>query len=144
MQLFTAVFVLAVSFVFPLAFGHGGSERIPPFRFLGSEAAVKELRAGGRSSEMLNQKRWFPDPDVNNHKQCGVGIGACNAGDWWVPSRFIACHGDVTSIVVAPLAVIAVEVSTTARVLDAKSLSATAAIRTRNPSGNPPSTFLDH
>jgi hypothetical protein len=144
MQFFTAVFALAFSSVFQLAFGHSGGARLPPLRFLGGEAVVKELRAAGRDSGILNQKRWFPDLDVNKHKQCGPGIGSCDTGDWWVLLPSIVYHGYVTFIVVAHLAVIAVEGFTTARVLGAKSLSATAAIHTRNPLGNPLSISLGH
>jgi hypothetical protein len=144
MQLFTAVFVLSLSSAFPLAFGHSGSVRLPPLRFFGGEAVVKELRAAGRNREVINQKRWFPDPDVNKHKQCGPGIGSCDAGDWWVLSLSIVYHGYVTFIVVAHPAVIAVEGFTTARVLSARSLSATAAIHTRDPSGEPLSISRGH
>jgi hypothetical protein len=144
MQLFTAVFALYSSSILPLALGHSGSVRLPPLRFFGGEAVVKELRAADRNSKVLNQKRWFPDPDVNKHKQCGPGIGSCDTGDWWVLSPSVSYHRYVTFIAVAHLAVIAVEGFTTARVLGAKSLSATAAIHTRNPSGNPLSTSLGH
>jgi hypothetical protein len=93
---------------------------------------------------VLNQKRWFPDPDVNKHKKCGPGIGSCDAGDWWVLSLSKLYRGHVTSIVVVHLAVIAVEGFTTAQALRAKLLSATAAIHTPNLSAHPLSISLGH
>ena len=67
---------------FPLAFCYINDERLPPLRFLGGKTAVKELRAARQNAELLNEKRWFSDPDVNKHKKCGPGIGSCDAGDW--------------------------------------------------------------
>jgi hypothetical protein len=84
MQLFTVVVVSFLASVLPVAFGHDESGRLPPLRFFGGEAAVKELRAASRNSQAPNQKRWFSDPDINKHKKCGPGIGSCGDGDWWV------------------------------------------------------------
>jgi hypothetical protein len=82
MRLSTVAFVASLLSVLPLAFGHDEDGRLPPLRFIGGKAAVKELRAASKNSEVLNQKRWFSDPDVNKHKKCGPGIGSCDAGDW--------------------------------------------------------------
>ena len=82
MHLFTFTSLPMILYTLPLALGHIKDERLPPLRFFGGKAAVQELRAARRNAEVLNEKRWFSDPDLNKHKKCGLGIGSCDAGDW--------------------------------------------------------------
>ena len=61
--------------------------RLPPLKILGGRKALVDLQLLRRQaqfspSSIRTEKRTWSDPDINNHKQCGPGVGSCDFGDW--------------------------------------------------------------